>query len=115
MISGEMESTHPESFPKRNFIVLSAASISVIGSAAYACTFAGLAPHSWYSFCRQISFIGLPGIMFEAVLTIALQIASPLGAVLLVMTLVNFLVYLGVGLGVRKLVGLLGKLPLKRD
>jgi hypothetical protein len=53
--------------------------------------------------------------MFEAVLTIALQIASPLGAVLLVMTLVNFLVYLGVGLGVRKLVGLLGKLPLKRD
>jgi uncharacterized membrane protein YdcZ (DUF606 family) len=104
-----MESTHPESFLKRNFIALSAASISTIGSTAYACMFAGLAPHSWYSFCRQIPWIGLPGLMFSAVLTTAIQIAPPLGAFLTVMTLVNFFLYLGLGLGLRKLVRVLGK------
>jgi hypothetical protein len=98
----------PESFLKRNWIALSAASISIIGSAAYACMFARVAPHPWYSFCRQIAWIGAPGIMFTAVLTIALQIGISLEAVLLVATSVNFLLYLGLGLALRKLVKALG-------
>jgi hypothetical protein len=106
----EMESTHPESFLKKKWIALSAASISIIGSAAYACMFGGLAPHSWYSICRQISWIGLPGLMFGAVLTMALQIAPPLGAFLLVMTLFNFFVYLGSGLALRRLAWMFGKM-----
>lgn len=110
-----MESTHPESFLKRNLIALSAASVSIIGSSAYACMFGGLAPHSWYSICRQITWVGTPGLMLGAVLTIALQIAPPLGAFLLVMTLVNFFLYLGLGLGLKKLVRVLGKLLFRRE
>jgi hypothetical protein len=105
-----MESVHPESFLKKNWIALSAASVSIIASAAYACMFGGWAPHSWYPICRQISFIGLPGVVFGAVLEIALQIVSPLGAFLVVMTLVNFLLYLGLGLVLRKLTRVFGKL-----
>jgi hypothetical protein len=110
MKSDEMESALPESFLKRNWITLTAASISITPTAAYACMLGGLAPHSWYSICRQISFIGLPGLMFSAVLEIALQIVAPLGAFLLVMTLVNFAVYLGLGLALRKLARIFGKL-----
>jgi hypothetical protein len=61
-------------------------------------------PHSWYSFCRQIAWIGMPGIMFTAVFTIALQIGLPLGGVLLIATPVNFFLYLGIGLALRRLV-----------
>jgi hypothetical protein len=70
----------------------------------------GWAPHSWYSFCRQVSFIGLPGLMFGALLEMALQIVAPLGAFLLVMTVVNFFLYLGLGVALRKLTRVFGKL-----
>jgi hypothetical protein len=46
----------------------------------------------------------MPGIMFTAVFTIALQIGLPLGGVLLIATPVNFFLYLGIGLALRRLV-----------
>lgn len=90
-------------------IVLSVALISIVGSVAYVCTFTSVAPHAWHSFCREISWIGMPGIMFTAVLTIVFQIGVPLSAVLLIATTVNFFLYLGIGLALRKLVRTFGK------
>lgn len=90
-------------------IMLIAAFISIVGSAGYACTFASVAPHSWHSFCREIAWIGLPGIMFTAVFTIALQIGLPLAGELLIATPVNFFLYLGIGLALRKLARAFGK------
>ncbi len=67
--------------------------------------------HSWYSVGRQISWIALPGIMFTGVLTMVLQIViTSLGSILLTITVVNFFLYLGLGLTLRKLVGAFGKL-----
>jgi hypothetical protein len=99
MKSDEMESTHSESFLKRNCIALGAASISIVGSAAYACMLASMASLSWYSVFRQISLIGSPGLVFGSLLTSLLQIVPPRTAFLPVATLVNFFFYLGLGLG----------------
>lgn len=85
-------------------ILLIAALISAISSAAYACMMIG--PSASYSFCNRISDIGLPGILIAAALSIALLGAhggGPLGMLLVIATPVNFFLYLGIGLAVRKI------------
>jgi len=94
-------------------ILIIAAVLSVIGSAAYACT--GMGPHATYSLCRTISLVGVPGILAAAVLSIALlgsHGGGPLGMLLFIATPVNFFLYLAIGLAIRKLVHLLAKLSM---
>ncbi len=91
-------------------ILLIAAFISAIASAAYACP--DFMPRSSYPLCRQISLIGEPGILVAAVLTIALLRShggGPLGMLLVIATPVNFFLYLAIGLAIRKLAGLFKK------
>jgi hypothetical protein len=84
-------------------IVVTALILSIIGSAAYACSF-GLGP--MVPLCRQISFIGIPGVLAAAVLTIAglgSHGGGPLWMLLVVATPVNFLLYLGLGAAAKRL------------
>lgn len=65
-----------------------------------------IGPSASYSFCNRISDIGLPGILIAAALSIALLGAhggGPLGMLLVIATPVNFFLYLGIGLAVRKI------------
>jgi hypothetical protein len=95
-------------------VVLGAALISFVGSAAYLCMLLEIS-HPLYSLFRDISWIGMPGIMFSAVLTSAAEgISMPTsrtaaGVFLLLISALgvpagNFLFYLGLGLATRKLV-----------
>ena len=86
-------------------ILLIAALLSVIGSAAYACTFMSGITSSGYSFCMLISYIGVPGILLAVALSIALLGAhggGPLGMLLVIATPVNFFLYLVIGLAIIK-------------
>jgi hypothetical protein len=77
--------------------------LSVIGSAAYACSI-GLGP--MHPMCRQIAFIGLPGILAAAVVTIAglgSHGGGPLGMLLAIATPVNCDLYLGLGVAAKRL------------
>src|SRR5712691_1079033 len=83
-------------------VIVIAALISAIASAAYAC----MGSTGIYSLCRAISFVGLPGILAAAAISIALlgsHGGGPLGMLLVIATPVNFLLYLAIGLAVRKL------------
>jgi hypothetical protein len=114
MKSDESGSMRPPSILRRSWIVMASAAISIVASSAYGCTFGGVAPDSWHSFCGGVSWIGLPGLLVASVVPIPLMIAAPLTTALLVMTLVNFLLYLGLGLGLRKLAGAFGNVPHKK-
>jgi len=86
-------------------ILLVAALISAIGSAAYACTYTPAVTSSSYSFCLHISYAGMPGILFAAALSIALlggHGGGPLGMLLVIATPVNFFLYLAIGVAIRK-------------
>jgi hypothetical protein len=93
---------------KKTLII--AASLSGIASAAYACPVG----HSLsYSFCRQVSLAGFPGILIAAAISIALLGGShgggPLGILLFIATPINFFLYVGLGIAVRKLAKLFRK------
>jgi len=95
---------------KKIFII--AALLSVIGSAAYACTYtSGISPSS-YSFCDRISNVGMPGILLAAALSISVLGAhggGPLGMLLVIATPINFLLYVGLGVVGRRLATLFSK------
>ena len=89
-------------------ILIVAATLSGIASAAYACPWHSVS----YSFCGQISFVGLPGIVVAAAVSIALlgsHGGGPLGMLLLIATPVNFFLYLAIGLAIRKVVRFFAK------
>ena len=84
-------------------ILIVAAVLSGIVSAAYACPDLG---HSLsYSFCRQISIVGAPGILIAAAVSMALlggaHGGGPLGMLLIIATPINFLLYVGLGVAAR--------------
>jgi hypothetical protein len=84
-------------------IVVTALTLSVVGSAAYTCSI-GLGPI--HPLCRQIAFIGIPGVLAAAVLTIAglgSHGGGPLWMLLVIATPVNFLLYLGLGAAAKRL------------
>ena len=94
---------------KRKFlskkILIIAALLSCIVSIAYACPDLG---HSVsYSFCRQISLVGVPGILISAAVSMALlggaHGGGPLGMLLVIATPINFLLYVGLGIAARML------------
>ena len=84
-------------------ILIIAALISVVASAAYACP--GVwPPLSHYSLCRQISLAGVPGILIAALVSITLlgsHGGGPIGMLLIIATPINFLMYLGLGVAAR--------------
>lgn len=93
----------------RNILII-AALLSCIVSAAYSCP--GLGHSVSYSLCRQISFVGLPGILIAAAVSIALlgsHGGGPLGMLLVIATPINFLLYVVLGIAARKLVNLFKK------
>ena len=84
-------------------IVVIALILSVIASAAYACSI-GLGP--MHPLCRQVAFIGMPGVLSAAVFTIVglgSHGGGPLGMLLVIATPVNFLLYLGLGVAAKRL------------
>jgi hypothetical protein len=87
-------------------ILIAAALLACITSAAYACTC-----EPWhFSACFRLAIIGAPGILLAAALSIALlggHGGGPLGILLVVATPINFVLYAGLGMTVRKLVDLL--------
>ena len=88
-------------------IVVIASLLSVLVSAAYACSF-GRGP--MHPLCHQIGLVGLPGIMAAAVVSIALLDShggGPLGMLLIIATPVNFLLYLGLAVAMKKFVRLI--------
>ena len=87
-------------------IVVIASLMSVIVSAAYACSF-GRSP--MHPLCHQIGLVGLPGILIAAVVSIALlgsHGGGSLGMLLVIATPVNFLVYFGLAVAMKKVVRL---------
>jgi hypothetical protein len=91
---------------KKIFVI--AALLSCIASAAFAC------PGSGHSvFCRQVAFVGAPGILIAAVVSMALlggaHGGGPLGMLLVIATPINFLLYAGLGIAARAVWGLLNK------
>ena len=90
-------------------ILIIAAVLSVISSAAYACP----AHSASYSFCRGIALVGAPGILIAAVVSIVLlggaHGAGPLGMLLLIATPINFLLYAGLGTTARAVWRVLSK------
>ena len=92
-------------------ILLFAALLSAIASAAYACPWDSVS----YSFCRQIALVGVPGILIAAAVSIALlggaHGGGPLGMLLLIATPINFLLYLGLGIAAQSV----GKLFKKKN
>jgi hypothetical protein len=86
-------------------LLVVAALLSAVGSAAYACTFMPAGTSSNYSICLQVSYVGMPGILFAAALSIALlggHGGGPLGMELVIATPVNFFLYLAIGAAIRK-------------
>jgi len=86
----------------KKIVLAVAALFSVIASVAYACPGKDLS----YSFCRDISLIGTPGILIAAVFSIGAlggHGGGPLGMLLLIATPINFLLYAGLGLGAQSL------------
>jgi hypothetical protein len=81
-------------------ILIIAALLSGIASAAYAGTFGAHSVN--YSFWLHISYIGMPGILLAAAVSIALlggaHGGGPLGMLLLIATPINFLLYVGLGI-----------------
>jgi branched-subunit amino acid ABC-type transport system permease component len=92
-------------------ILIIAALISVVASAAYACL--GVGHPLSYSLCRQISLVGVPGILIAAVVSMTLlggvHGGGPLGMLLIIATPVNFLLYVGLGIAARAVWRLLTK------
>lgn len=91
-------------------ILIIAALLSCIVSAAYACP--GLGHSVSYSLCRQISLVGVPGILIAAAVSIALlgsHGGGPLGMLLVIATPINFLLYVVLGVAARTLVNLFKK------
>ena len=83
-------------------ILIVAALLSGIVSAAYACP--DLGPSLSYSICRQVSLAGVPGILIAAAISIALlgtHGGGPLGMLLIIATPINFLLYVGLGTAAR--------------
>jgi branched-subunit amino acid ABC-type transport system permease component len=84
-------------------ILVIAALLSGSVSAAYACPDLGYSLS--YSFCRQISLAGVPGILIAAAVSMALfggaHGGGPLGMLLIIATPINFLLYVGLGVSVR--------------
>ena len=87
-------------------ILIAAALLACSALAAYACTY-----EPWhFSACFRLAIIGAPGILLAAALSIALlggHGGGPLGVLLVVETPINFLLYTGLGMTVRKLLDLL--------
>lgn len=91
-------------------ILIIAALLSGIVSAAYACPFGHSAS---YSLCRQIALAGVPGILTAAVVSMALlggaHGGGPLGILLIVATPINFALYVGLGVAARASWGIWNK------
>src|SRR5216110_2422984 len=92
-------------------ILIIAALLSCIASAAYACPRLG---HSVsYSFCRQIALVGVPGILIAAAVSMVLlggaHGGGPLGMLLIIATPINFLLYAGLAAAARALWRILEK------
>ncbi len=92
-------------------ILIIAALLSCIASAAYACPRLG---HSVsYSFCRQIALVGVPGILIAAAVSMVLlggaHGGGPLGMLLVIAIPINFLLYVGLGVTGRWLTTLFRK------
>jgi branched-subunit amino acid ABC-type transport system permease component len=86
-----------------NKILIMAALLSGIVSAAYACPDLG---HSLsYSLCRQISLAGVPGILIAAVVSMVLlggaHGGGPLAMLLIISAPINFLLYVGLAVAGR--------------
>lgn len=79
--------------PLSKKILVIAAVLSCIASAAYACP--GSGHFVGYSLCRQVSLVGVPGILIAAVVSMALlggaHGGGPLGMLLAIATPINFL------------------------
>lgn len=93
-------------------ILIIAALLSGIASAAYACTFGSGVSALRYSFCMRLSSIGLPGILFAAACSIAAlgsHGGGPLGMLLVIATPINFLLYIGLGVAGRVLLTMFRK------
>src|SRR5712692_5687967 len=92
-------------------ILIIAALLSCIASAAYACPGSG---HSVsHSFCRQIALVGVPGILIAAAVSMALlggaHGGGPLGMLLIIATPINFALYIGLGVAARAVWKILNK------
>jgi hypothetical protein len=84
-------------------VLLFAVLISGVSSFAYACMMSWQSPGR-YGLCGLIAIIGAPGLFVAAVLSIVLQGGhggGPLAEMLVISTPINFLVYAGLGAGVR--------------
>jgi len=72
----------------------------LVGLTAEVCMYSG--PSGSYSLRRKVAFLGVPGIMVAAVLSIALHGGAygggPLTELLLVATPINFAFYAGLGI-----------------
>ncbi len=82
-------------------ILIVAAILSMIGSVGYA--------HYGHSLWTQLSYLGLPGILVSAALSIALlgsHGGGPLGMLLVIATPINFLLYVALGMAAQKLAAL---------
>ena len=83
-------------------ILLVAALLSGISSCAYACMMLW-GPPGRYGFCGLIALLGAPGLLLAVVLSIAAlggaHGGGPLGMLLIIATPINFLLYVGLGLG----------------
>jgi hypothetical protein len=91
-------------FISKNILAV-AALLSGIASVAYACP--GQSHTLTYSICRHISYIGIPGILVAAAVSIGALGAhggGPLGMLLLIATPINFLLYAGLGVGVQTVI-----------
>lgn len=90
-------------------ILVFALLMSCIGSLAYACSFS---PGPLHPVCRQVALIGMPGVLSAAVVTIALLSShggGPLWMLLVIATPVNFILYMVLGIAVKKLAGIFRK------
>ena len=72
-----------------------------------------LGPSGSYAFCQQIAFLGAPGTLIAAALSIALHESShgggPLAELLAISTPINFLFYAGLGVAARAAWNVLNK------
>jgi hypothetical protein len=84
-------------------ILIIAALVSVVASAAYACP--GVVHPLRDSLCRQISLAGVPGILIAAAVSMTLlggvHGGGPLTVLLVIATPVNFVLYVGLGVAAR--------------
>ena len=87
----------------KKILIVIAALLSGLSSWAYACG---------YSFCRPVSLLGASGILAAAALSIALlgsHGGGPLGMLLVIGTLINFFLYLMIGLAIGKVAQVFSK------